>query len=152
MKFVLILFVLLFSNLMVAQNLPELRNLLKNAENSEKSAKSLIQKSEDAYSKTKRPIYSAFLATGQFLMAKHVFSPFKKMSYFNEGKKNLEKAVKDDPKNVEIRLMRLITQEQAPKLLGYTKNIEEDRKLIVNNYKGLEDVDLKLYIKKYLNL
>lgn len=137
---------------MVAQNLPELRNLLRSAENSEKSAKMLIKKSEDAYTKTKAPIYGAFLATGQFLMAKHVFSPFKKISYFNEGKKNLEEAISDDPKNVEIRLMRLITQEKAPKMLGYTKNITEDRRIIAKDYRTIEDADLKLYIKNYLNL
>lgn len=152
MKFLNILFLLLFSNFMVAQNLPELRTLLQKAENSENTTKILIKKSEDALGKTKRPIYSAFLATGQFLMAKHVFSPFKKMAYFNEAKKNMDGAILKDPKNTEIRLMRLITQEKAPKVLGYTKNIAEDKKIIINEYRNIEDPDLKLYIKNYLNL
>lgn len=152
MKFLSFLFIFLASNLMVAQNLPELRTLLQKAETSETTTKILIKKSEEAYSKTKSPIYSAFLATGQFLMAKHAFSPFKKMSYFNEGKKNMDGAIQKDPKNTEIRLMRLITQEKAPKMLGYTKNITEDRKIIMNEYRNIEDADLKLYIKNYLNL
>ena len=152
MKFLSVLFLLLFSTMMNAQNFDEFRSLLRTGENSEKSAKILIEKSQIAYTKTKKPIYGAFLATGQFLMAKHVFSPFKKMSYFNEGKKNMDGAIKNDPKNVEIRLMRLITQEKAPKMLGYTKNITEDRKIITNEYRNIEDADLKLYIKNYLNL
>lgn len=152
MKLLSFLFIFLVSNVMVAQNLPEFRTLLQKAETSENSTKILIQKSEDAYSTTKSPIYSAFLATGQFLMAKHAFSPLKKMSYFNEGRKNLDGAIQKDPKNTEIRLMRLITQEKAPKMLGYTKNIKEDRRIIMNEYRNIEDAGLKLYIKNYLNL
>ncbi len=152
MKFLSVLFLLLLTTMINAQNFDEFRSLLRSGENSEKSAKILIEKSQNAYSKTKKPIYGAFLATGQFLMAKHVFSPFKKMSYFNDGKKNMDGAIKNDPKNVEIRLMRLITQEKAPKMLGYTKNISEDRKIITNQYRNIDDADLKLYIKNYLNL
>ncbi len=152
MKSLAVLFLILISNIMFAQNIVELRGLLRTGENSEKSTKILIEKSSEAFNKTQKPIFGAFLASGQFLMAKHVFSPFKKMSYFNEGKNNLDGAVKNDPKNTEIRLMRLITQEKAPRFLGYTKNLAEDRKMIVSQYNNIEDADLKLYIKNYLNL
>ena len=105
-----------------------------------------------AFSETKQPIYAGFLAVGKFFMAKHVFNPVKKMSYFNEGKKTMEAAVKSDPKNLEVRLMRLITQESVPKLLGYYQNIEEDRNFLTRDYKKTADNDLKIYIKEYLKL
>lgn len=152
MKFFSVLFFLLMANMLFSQNLPELRTLLKTGETSEDSAKVLIDKSSTAFTKTKKPIYAGFMAIGQFFMAKHTFSPFKKMSYFNEGKKNLDNAIIKDPKNAEIRLLRLITQEKAPKLLGYTKNISEDKRVITSEYKKIEDEALKLYIKNYLNL
>ena len=152
MKILSTIFFLLMANMMFSQNLPELRTLLKTGETSEASAKVLIDKSSIAFNKTKQPIYAGFMAIGQFFMAKHAFSPFKKMSYFNEGKKNLDNAIIKDPKNAEIRLLRLITQEKAPKLLGYTKNISEDKKVITSEYKKIEDEALKLYIKNYLNL
>jgi hypothetical protein len=85
-------------------------------------------------------------------MAKHVFNPLKKMSYFNEGKKILETAVKNEPDNLEVRLMRLITQESVPKILGYYQNIEEDRAFLTRSYKNTNDEDLKIYIKDYLKL
>lgn len=138
--------------MILSQNFDEYRALMKTGENSEKSAKTLIEKSTLAYKQTNRPIYVGFLAVGQFFMAKHVFNPFKKMSYFNEGKLNLENAVKSDPKNLEIRLMRLITQEKAPKFLGYSDNILADRNFLIKEYLHSTDADLKMYIKNYLKL
>lgn len=143
---------LIASQMFFSQNLGEYRTLLKTAESSEKSAKMLMDKSEGSYKKTNKAIYSAFFGVGQILMAKHVFNPFKKMSYFNEGKKTLERSVKSEPKNLEIRLMRLITQEKAPKFLGYSQNISEDKTFLTKEYQKTTDADLKLYIKKYLNL
>lgn len=137
---------------MFSQNLQELRTLLQNGEKSEKSAKVLIEKSEGAFQKSNEPIYAGFMAVGHFFMAKHVFSPFKKMSHFNEGKKIMDNAVLNEPKNVEIRIMRLITQEKAPKILGYTRNISEDKQMIINEYKDIKDEELKIYVKNYLNL
>ena len=152
MKFFGTFLLILISNLMFSQNLKEFRTLLQSGENSEKSAKVLIQKSEKAFQKTDEPIFASFLAVGHFFMAKHAFSPFKKMSYFNEGKKIMDHAVLKDPKNVEIRLMRLSTQEKAPKILGYTKNISEDKKVIIAEYENIKDEDLKIYVKKILKL
>ena len=137
---------------MFPQNLQELRTLLHSGEKSEKSAKILLEKSSAAYEKTNQPIYAGFFAVGKFFMAKHAFNPLKKMSYFNEGKKNMDGAVRREPKNLEIRLMRLITHDKAPKLLGYSNNISEDRKIIMNEFKNIPDEDLKLYIKNYLKL
>jgi len=64
----------------------------------------------------------------------------------------LEEAVKKDPNNVEIRLMRLISQEKTPSFLGYDKNIETDRNFILKNYKNSDDENLVIFIKKYLNI
>lgn len=152
MKFLISFLLILFSSMMFSQNLQEFRILLQNGEKTEKSAIILIEKSKVALQNTKQPIYASFLAVGHFFMAKHVFSPFKKISHFNAGKKLMNIAVLKDPKNVEIRLMRLSTQEKAPKILGYTKNISEDKKVIINEYENIKDEDLKIYVKKYLNL
>ena len=152
MKKWIILIFLIISQMMLSQNLNEYRTLLKSGESSEKAAKDLIEKSTTAYKKTNKPLYAGFLAVGQFFMAKHIFNPLKKMKYFNDGKKTLEYAVKSDPGNLEIRLMRLITQEKAPRILGYTQNISEDRTFLTRAYKSTEDDDLKLYIKNYLKL
>ena len=152
MNRLLLLLIMLISQLMSSQNLKEFRTLLQTGEQSEKSAKTLIKKSNTAYKSTQEPIYAGFLAVGNFFMAKHAFNPIKKMSYFNEGKELMETALQSDPKNLEIRLMRLITQENAPAILGYNKHIKEDRSYLTKEYKNTADNDLKIYIKEYLKL
>ena len=148
----LVLVFLLFCSFVNAQSLVELRGYLQKGENSEEVSKTLISKSKNAYDTTKKPIYMAFYAVGNFFMAKHAFNPIKKMSYFNEGKELMETALQSDPKNLEIRLMRLITQENAPAILGYNKQIKEDRSYLTKEYKNTADNDLKIYIKEYLKL
>jgi hypothetical protein len=152
MKKIGLFLLIIFTNVMFAQNLKDYRTLLQKGENSEVAAKKLIEKSSMAFSETKQPIYAGFLAVGKFFMAKHVFNPLKKMSYFNEGKNTMEAAIKSDPKNLEVRLMRLITQESVPKFLGYYQNIKEDRIFLTRDYKKTADNDLKIYIKEYLKL
>ena len=137
---------------MFSQNLKEYRALLQTGEKSEKSAKTLIEKSTSAYKNSKEPVFLGFLAVGKFFMAKHAFNPLKKMSYFNEGKKLMERSLKAEPDNLEVRLMRLITQESVPKILGYSQNISEDRTYLTRSYKNTKDEDLKIYIKDYLKL
>ena len=146
------LLILLISNFMLSQNVQEYRALMGSGENSKSKTELLIEKSNTAYNKTKAPIYAGFLAVGNFFMAKHTFNPLKKMSYFKEGKKLLEGAINTDPNNLELKLMRLITQEKVPKILGYHQKIEEDRNFLKLNYKNTNDQDLKKFIKEYLKL
>ena len=89
MKFAILFSLLINFQMIFSQNLDDFRTLLKSGETSEVATKSLIEKSESSYKTTKKPIYKGFLAVGKFLMANHAFNPLKKMSYFNEGKKNL---------------------------------------------------------------
>lgn len=152
MKFAIFFSFLINFQMVFSQNLDEFRTLLKSGETSEVATKSLIEKSESSYKTTKKPIYKGFLAVGKFLMANHAFNPLKKMSYFNEGKKNLETAINDDPKNLELRLMRLITQEKIPKILNYHQKIVEDRNFLTKEYHNTSDQNLKLFIKEYLKI
>lgn len=149
-KFVLLF--LLYCGFMNAQSLVELRTYLQKGENSEEVSKTLISKSKSAYETTKKPIYEAFYAVGNFFMAKHAGNPISKYSYFNKGKKLLEDAVKKEPNNLEIRLMRYISQEKTPKFLGYNSNLKTDKEFILKNYKNSPDRDLIDFIKKYLKI
>lgn len=152
MKKLGIVLLIMFNQIMFSQNLDEFRNLIKSAEKSEQAAKTLIEKSTVAHKNTNEPIFRGFLAVGNFFMAKHVFNPLKKMSYFKEGKNNLENAVNADPKNIEIRMMRLITQENIPRILGYNQHIKEDREFLIKEYQKAENPVLKNYIKEYLKI
>src|SRR5699024_11238863 len=52
------------------------------------------------------------------------------------GKNHIEDAVKADKENIEIRLVRLIIQENTPKIAGYKENIKEDKEFIIKHFKS----------------
>lgn len=135
-----------------AQDLTDFRLLLQKGENSESATKILINNSKEIYTKTKKPIYEAFYAVGNFFMAKHAVNPWNKLSYFNKGKKALDNAVNKDPNNLEIRFMRYISQEQTPAFLGYNKDLKSDKTFILAEYKKSKDEDLNKRIKMHLKL
>jgi hypothetical protein len=66
-------------------------------------------------------------------MARHDPNVFKKMSYFNEGKGNLEASIENDPNNIELRFLRLTIQTHLPTFLGYSGDKESDKKFVLDN-------------------
>ena len=152
MKKVFLTLVFFFATMIYGQDLSDFGLLLQKGENSEKATKTLITSSQDAFNKTKKPIFEAFFAVGNFFMAKHAVNPLSKYSYFNKGKKALENAVNKDPNNLEIRFMRYISQEQTPAFLGYNKDLKNDKNFILAEYKKSKDEDLNKRIKMHLKL
>ena len=41
------------------------------------------------------------------MMAKHVFNPFSKLSYFKKGKQMLENAIETDGQNLELEIFKI---------------------------------------------
>ena len=60
-----------------------------------------------------------------------------KLSNFKAGHYLLDNAIDKDTGNAEYRLLRLMIQEHAPKILKYHHNMEADSKLIKGNFKTL---------------
>jgi hypothetical protein len=63
-----------------------------------------------------------------------------KLSTFKLGKHKLENALEKDSGNTEYHFLRLMIQENAPKILGYHTNLEKDNIYIRKNYKTLSAV------------
>ncbi|MGJ7031969.1 hypothetical protein [Niabella hirudinis] len=81
--------------------------------------------------------------------------PAKKLSVFKQGHKKLEAAIAAHPNEAEYRFLRLMIQENAPKSLGYSKNIAEDSKMIRDQFAALPSVtqqSVKNYSKKSKSL
>lgn len=87
---------------------------------------------------------------GALLMKKSNFEKDikQKIKLFKEGAKFLETEIEKDGKNIEYRFIRLIIQENAPKILKYNSNIEEDKKMLVDNFEKLTPF-LQKHIKEY---
>ncbi|WP_093364067.1 hypothetical protein [Sphingobacterium wenxiniae] len=96
------------------------------------------------------PIERGYEAAYHMFMAKHTGNPFKKMSYFKNGRNMLEKEIKSAPNNVELRYIRLCIQYYIPSYLGYKDNIEEDKDFLVDNLYKLNDKNTKELIFNYL--
>ncbi|MFT3704807.1 MAG: hypothetical protein QM802_20750 [Agriterribacter sp.] len=76
---------------------------------------------------------------GTLLMKKAglVKGPGKKLKIFKEGRLKLEKAIDNHKDNGEYRFLRLMIQENAPGILGYNKEMDEDLKIVQQKYKSL---------------
>ena len=85
-----------------------------------------------------------------FIKAKYIVNPFKKLSYFNEGKEKMEKAVELNPNDVETRFLRLVIQHQVPSFLSYNEHKKSDKEFILKHFSQLTDSDLKGRILLFL--
>lgn len=56
-----------------------------------------------------------------------------KLKKFKEGKVLLEDIIHNNPNNAEYRFLRLMIQENAPKILKYNTNIKDDAAFIREN-------------------
>jgi hypothetical protein len=90
----------------------------------------VIQKSGDANKAALR---------GALMMRKAAFlkGNGKKMAAFKEGHKLLEDAIAKNADNTELHLIRLMIQENAPKILKYNKDINDDSQFVKENFKKL---------------
>lgn len=91
---------------------------------------------------------SAYLGALIMKSAQFYATPKEKIAVFKEGKTQLEASIAKEPKNGEYRFLRLAIQEKSPKILHYTDNISEDKKILLASYESLE-VIVKKVIKKY---
>lgn len=96
------------------------------------------------------PIRVAYLGAFQTIWAKHTLNPFEKLKTFKEGKANIEESVAQSPSDTEIRFIRLSVQLNAPKFLGYSNNIEEDKKIIRYSGSDIKSETLQTMIKECL--
>jgi hypothetical protein len=94
----------------------------------------LITKLENGNSSSES---KAFL--GALLMRKAGLVKGKKeqLNLFKRGRLLLEKEIEESPANAEYRFLRITIQEQAPKILGYHKNMEQDKKIVIKGFREL---------------
>ena len=101
-------------------------------------------------------VYDIFLAvenpTGKMLayrgaleaiMTKTTWNLFKKINYLNKSEASFHKAIEKAPNDVEIRFMRMAVQYEIPEYLGYSEDMEEDRKFIVKNIDNFDPATLE---------
>ncbi len=133
--------------LFVCQELPNVRQSYVDASKSQKNSEE-FHNLMDNYNKDNK-VLLAYKGASIALKAKYAKQIKQKKNLFIEGVKMLEMALKNDPNNLEIRLIRLSIQENSPKILKYKSNIDEDKKLLLSNF-DKQNQSLKEYIKNYI--
>lgn len=145
-----IIFFSIFSLKTFAVSLEEVRknysSLVSNEELCEKFMKDLNSK------KNSSAVFLAYLGGVQAIWANHVFNPLSKLNTFNEGKSNIEAAIRKDPYNIEIRFIRYSIQKSAPGILDYKSNLKEDKEYLKNNLSLVNSAYLKKNIESILKL
>lgn len=84
------------------------------------------------------------------LKAKFASERKTKKDLFTKGIQILENALKADPNNAEIRLIRLSIQENTPKILNYKGNIQQDKQLILTTF-DKQNKSLKEHLLTFIN-
>lgn len=140
------MFVFLLSIFSLFQSdLEALRDSYSVANQSKENAKNFIEIADKKTSSD--PVISGYKAAAKVLEAK-VTADGKRKALVKSGATNLENLIKSNPNNTELRLIRLSVQENVPKIVGYNKNLKEDKEFVLSNY-SKQNAALKSYIKKF---
>lgn len=142
-----LMFVFLLSIFSLFQSdLEALRDSYAIANQSKENAKNFIDIADKKTSSD--PVISGYKAAAKVLEAK-VTTDGKRKALVKSGATSLESLIKSNPNNTELRLIRLTVQENIPKIVGYNKNLKEDKEFILSNYRK-QNSALKSYIKKFV--
>lgn len=148
MKFTVFLFYFLS---LVGPDLVEIRKNYPLANNNQEMA----QKMYDALSgisEDDQTVFVAYKGGISTIMAKHAKGVRDKKTFFKEGVALIEQAVEEDNDNIEIRCIRMGVQENSPKFLGYKGQIEDDKKVILENYSSESSEEIRAFVKGYVLL
>jgi hypothetical protein len=91
---------------------------------------------------------TAYLGALTMKFANFKDTPKEKLEVFKKGKDLLEKAITANKKNTEYRFLRLMIQENAPKILKYSSNKSEDAAWIKEHYASCSSEIIQV-IKNY---
>jgi len=142
-----LIFTLIFTFFSFFQSdLESLRNSYSKANSSIDNAKNFIALAEKKSSSD--PIISAYKSASKILEAKVTTEKNKRKSFVKSGATTLESLIASNPNNAELRVIRMSVQENIPKIVGYNKNLKEDKTFLINNY-SKQNADLKSYIKQF---
>lgn len=105
------------------------------------------------YKNSKNIDVLAYVVSLKMKQAEYKIFPWSKLKIFNKEKKNIEALIKKYPKNIHLRYMRLVIQENLPKILNYNSSIKEDKIFLKNMIKQKDSTDyLDTYIIKNTSL
>ncbi len=144
------IFYISFSSLLFFNpSISEVRELYKKAVTSEEVADQFYNALENV-KKTDNAVLVAYKAASLTIKGKYAEGAKNKKIYFKNGVTLLEYIINENPNLIELRVIRLSIQENAPKVLKYKKNMSEDASFIYQHLKEVKNKDKKAYISAYV--
>lgn len=125
-------------------DLENLRNSYSKANNSLENTKAFIDLAESKSSAD--PVIKGYQAAAKIMEAK--VSKKGRPALVKSGATQLESIIKDNPNNIELRLIRLSVQENIPKIVGYNSALKGDKQFILAQY-SKQNAALKSHIRKF---
>ena len=148
MKKIIIFILLANINYVFSQDVKHIRELYLTSYNNKSTCDSLSGYL-NLFDKKNNTI-DAYIGANNLLISKFSKNIVKKFKYFEEGKKLIEQAIKNDPKNIEIIFIRYLNQINCPWFLNYNQNLGEDRDFLIKNFNLINDPYFKNVIQKIL--
>ncbi len=140
-------FIFLFT-LALGINVGEVRKLYPNSADSKTNAEAFLNKLEDV-DHNSSAVLMCYKGAALAMQAKFAKTIKEKKAKIKAGAAIIEDAIEKDNKNIEMRMIRLSIQESLPKIVGYSKDISDDRDFILNNISGTPP-SLKDYILDFV--
>lgn len=76
----------------------------------------------------------SYYGVSQCILASHHWNPYEKLSLLNKGLGILNNSIKQDSKNLEIRILRLSVETKIPSIVSFKSHIAEDKEWIKKNF------------------
>ncbi|KAA1244650.1 hypothetical protein [Aquimarina sp. RZ0] len=149
MNFLIVVFGLFFT-IIHGIDVDEVRDAYRYANSSKEKTEQFYQLTQKT-NHTKDNVMAAYYGCALTLKASISSKMGDKISYFKKGKKIIETAVQADPDNIEIRMIRLSVQMNAPRITGYRDDIEEDKNFMLKNINEVSSSKLKEFIKGFMS-
>ena len=127
--FFLITLILLFQNTFAVNNINGLRKCFHESVLDESKVDDFHKKAMNISAPS--ALQTAYQAVSFALLAKKVWNPVEKISFINRYGKLIDKAIKSDPDNIEIRFLRLSIDYHTPMIMGRKNNVCSDKSLIL---------------------
>jgi len=96
------------------------------------------------------PVLKAYLGAAIALKAKYGGNIREKKEFFEHAVEHIEAAVKAEPNNPEIRLIRLSVQENSPRIVKYKTNMDEDKALVLESFDSQSEA-VKTCMRDYVS-
>ncbi len=96
------------------------------------------------------PVLIAYRAATEALMGKFASTPWNKYSWCKQSMKTFRLAVRADSENIEIRYLRITIQSHLPSILNMSGDMEEDKRIILQNINKFTEIQQRKKIANYL--